>query len=112
MNRTVLVVDDEPPVLDVTAAMLQGVGCKVVTAADAFDALAKLAANQAIDILITDINMPGMSGYELAEKARQARADLQVVVLSGQETDGHGFPLIRKPFVLKDLLWIIERTTA
>jgi CheY-like chemotaxis protein len=49
MSRTVLVVDDEPPVLDVTAAMLEELGCKVVTAADAFEALAELAANQAIE---------------------------------------------------------------
>ena len=44
-----------------------------------------------------------MSGYELAEHARRARKDLGVMVLSGRETDGHGFPMVRKPFVLEDL---------
>jgi CheY-like chemotaxis protein len=71
MARTVLVVDDEPWVLDVTALMLKDFGCQVVIAADAFDALVKLAVDQAIEILITDINMPGMNGYELAESVRK-----------------------------------------
>jgi two-component system cell cycle response regulator CpdR len=112
MSRTVLVVDDEPPVLDVTAAMLEDLGCEVVTAADAFETLAKLAANQAIEILITDINMPGMNGYELAQRARQAREGLQVIVLSGRESDGRGFPIIRKPFLRQDLLRAMKRTTG
>ena len=112
MSRTVLVVDDEPPVLDVTAAMLEDLGCEVVTAADAFEALAKLAANQAIEILITDINMPGMNGYELAERTRQTREGLHVIVLSGRETDGRGFPIIRKPFLRQDLLRTMKRTTG
>ena len=62
-----------------------------------------LAADEGLKILITDINMPEMSGYEMAEHTRRAKKDLGVIVLSGRESDGHGFPMVRKPFVLEDL---------
>jgi CheY-like chemotaxis protein len=56
--------------------------------------------------------MPGMSGYELAERARQIRAKLQVILLSGRETDTHGLPLIRKPFLESDLKRVMSHTTG
>jgi hypothetical protein len=112
MARTVLVVDDESLVLEVIAAMLEDMGCRVVTATTGAEALAKLAADPRIAILISDINMPGMSGYELAESASRSRPDLQVIVSSGRETDGHGFPIIRKPFVQDDLRRTMSLTTG
>jgi two-component system cell cycle response regulator CpdR len=60
--RVVLLVDDEPLVCVVAAMMLEDLGCEVVTASDAADALEKLSTNPRIGILITDINMPGMDG--------------------------------------------------
>jgi CheY-like chemotaxis protein len=112
MARTVLVVDDEPLVLEVIATMLEDLGCRVVTATTAVEALSKLSADQQISILITDVNMPGMSGYELAEAASRKRSGLQVIVLSGRETDGHGFPILRKPFAQEDLSRTMRRTTG
>src|SRR5580698_9954828 len=103
MSRVVLLVDDDPLVLDVTTSMLEDLGCMVETAADAKQALEKLSADRRIEVLITDINMPGMDGYALAEAAQHMRLGLAVIVLSGRESDGHGFPLIRKPFVSEDL---------
>jgi two-component system cell cycle response regulator CpdR len=110
MARTVLVVDDEPLVLEVIATMLEDLGCRVVTATTAIEALSKLSAE--ISILITDVNMPGMSGYELAETASRKRSGLQVIVLSGRETDGHGFPILRKPFAQEDLQRTMRHTTG
>jgi CheY-like chemotaxis protein len=103
MAHSVLVVDDDPLVLEVTAALLEDFGCKVLTEATAASAIAHLARNDRIEILITDINMPVMNGYELAERARHMREALHVILLTGQESDGHGFPLIRKSFLGADL---------
>jgi two-component system cell cycle response regulator CpdR len=106
--RLVLLVDDEPIVRAVAALMLEDIGCEVVTAADAADALKKLSTDSRIEILITDINMPGMNGYELAERAKRVRERLKVILLSGREREDCGFPLIRKPFLRDDL----KRTMA
>jgi CheY-like chemotaxis protein len=102
------VVDDEPLVLAITASMLEDLGCEVVTAANAPEALAALSADPRVEILITDINMPGMDGYELAEKAKRVREGVGVIPLSGREQEGSEFPLIRKPFLESDL----KRTMA
>lgn len=108
MSRVVLVVDDEQLVLDITASMLEDLGCHVVTASNGTDALKQLSDDARIEILITDINMPGMNGYELANAAKHLREQLNVIVLSGRENEGRGFPFIRKPFMRDDL----ERTMA
>ena len=112
MSRVVLVVDDEPLVLDITASMLSDLGCEVITAADADQALKMLATDSRIEILITDINMPGMDGYALAEAAKQMRKELNVILLSGRERESHGFPLVRKPFLKDDLVKTMERNTG
>ena len=112
MARLVLVVDDEPLILDVTASMLEDLGCEVATAASGNDALQKLSIDRRIEILITDLNMPGMSGYELAERAKRMRERLKVIVLSGRENDGNRFPLIRKPFLAEDLKRTMAQHTA
>ena len=67
-------------------------GCETVTAAGGKEALEKLATNKRIEILVTDINMPGMDGYALAEAATQMREDLKVIVLSGRASGKTGFP--------------------
>jgi len=77
MAHTVLVVDDDPAVLDVIASMLEDIGCDVVCAQSGNEALETLTQQQNISILITDINMPGMDGHELAERATRIRADAQ-----------------------------------
>lgn len=112
MSRVVLVVDDEPLVLGVTASMLEDLGCEVITANNANEALKKLSADERIEILITDINMPGMDGYELADTAVHMRKKLNVIVLSGRQGEGHGFPLIRKPFMREDLKRTIIQYTG
>jgi two-component system, cell cycle response regulator CpdR len=107
--RTVLVVDDEPLVLDVTASILKDFGCEVETATSGAEALAKLKANEAIGLLITDINMPGVSGYELAARAKQNRAGVKIILLSGAETEARGLPFIRKPVRDHDLARVMKQ---
>ena len=112
MGRRVLVVDDDALVLELTASMLQELGCEVRQERSASEALATIADDQNIDVLITDINMPGLSGIELAQRARSFRDRLQVILLSGRESKGHGFPLIRKPFLKSDLQQVMAEINA
>jgi CheY-like chemotaxis protein len=112
MSHTVLVVDDDPAVLDVVVGMLEDLGCEVVSAHSGSDALNRLKQNRDISILITDINMPGMDGHELAERARRARPELNVLQLSGREPRRGGLPMIRKPFSFEELAEILQRTTG
>jgi CheY-like chemotaxis protein len=85
--RRVLVVDDDPLLVGLTAEMVEELGCDVRTARNGIEALDRLAGDQKIEILITDIDMPGMSGYELAGRAKQIKPDLQILLLSGRESD-------------------------
>ena len=66
MARRALVIDDDPLVLEVVASMLEELGCETLTARSGTDALGKLAKDQSIEILIADIEMPGLSGIDMA----------------------------------------------
>ena len=112
MSHVVLIVDDDSDVLDVVESMLQELGCEVVSAQNGAEALEQLARNERSSILITDINMPGMDGHELAERARRARPGLRVLQLSGREPRRGGLPMIRKPFTLEDLANTMKQTTG
>jgi len=63
MPRSMLVVDDDPSVLEVVADMLEDLGCNVISAGSGADALGQLRRNEKIAILISDINMPGMDSH-------------------------------------------------
>ena len=112
MTHLVLVVDDDALVLEVIASMLDDLGCEVVTATSGAEALDLLSSNSRISILITDINMPGMDGHELAERATRIRPTLRVLQLSGRERRRGGFPMIRKPFTEDDLFRVMQQTTG
>jgi len=67
---------------------------------------------EGIDMLFTDVNMPGLSGRELAERARDFRPQLRVLLVLGLESDGRGFPLLRKPFSQSDLRRVMADTAG
>lgn len=112
MTHTVLVVDDDSSVLEMLVNMLEDLGCDVVSARSGEEALAQLEQNERISILITDINMPGMDGHELAELATRVRPNLKVLQLSGREPRRGGLPMIRKPFSFEDLANVMKQTTG
>ncbi|MGY3651949.1 CheY-like chemotaxis protein [Bradyrhizobium sp. LM4.3] len=85
MTHAVLLVDDDPAVLDVIASMLEEIGCKVIRANRGAEAFL-LQHHDRISVLITDINMPSMDGHELAERATRLRPALKVLQLSGRAT--------------------------
>ena len=111
MARVVLLVDDDPLVRAVAALMLEDLGCEVVTAAGRH-AIDTLVADDRIEILITDVNMPDMDGFAVAQAATRMRQELKVIILSGRESDGRGFPIVRKPFLLGDLRRTMEQHTG
>ena len=83
-NETILVVEDEAAVRELAVATLTGLGYKVLEAANGRDALALTAATPAIDLLFTDVVMPGgMGGQALAEELRKSRPGLRVLYCSG-----------------------------
>ena len=73
MSRVVLVVGDDPAVLELVAEMLTELGCEVITQQESMAALGALAQDQRIELLLTDINMPGIAGHELAKQAKRLR---------------------------------------
>jgi CheY-like chemotaxis protein len=109
---TVLLVEDEPEVCRVTTALLTRLGYRVLTAATGEDALS-VAREQGpgMDVLVTDVVMPGMSGVELAERLRASVPALPVVFLTGyadQEMPA-GAIVLEKPYSPADLAKILAR---
>jgi len=100
----VLLVEDLPAVRTLTAQILSGAGYRVTDAEDGEMALHKLAAMpQPPDVLVTDMQMPGMDGRELARKVRYARPDLPVLFISGFAPEAVAFhaPGAREGFLPK-----------
>ncbi|MEA3125381.1 MAG: hypothetical protein QOD67_2400 [Caballeronia sp.] len=109
---TVLIVEDEPDVLDAAAQLFRSIGYEVVTTTNGVDAMAILKRRSDIDILFTDVVMPkGMTGIQLARQAREFRADLKVILASGfplpalREQYGRidDFAFVVKPYLLAEL---------
>lgn len=92
-GRTILVADDSPVILDVIAEMLRGYGMTVIEASDGEQALAQLEAHPEVQLLITDVEMPRMSGLQLirAMRARGAARRIPAIVVStrGSDADKH-----------------------
>lgn len=103
----VLVVDDETIILWGTAALLESLGHKVIRANSGVRALEALHDCQEITALLTDFQMPNMSGIELAEEARRLRPDLPVIMATGhtslQSTTGRPWVVLAKPFTRDEL---------
>jgi two-component system cell cycle sensor histidine kinase/response regulator CckA len=82
-TATVLLVDDETAVLKILGAMLTLHGYNVLEAEDYYTALQAAESHGRIDLLITDISLPGLNGFELARKLLQYRPELRVLLMSG-----------------------------
>jgi CheY-like chemotaxis protein len=83
LDATVLVVDDDPEVLEVAVTACEEIGLTVLHAEDGAGALEMLRDNPEIELLLTDIAMPNMTGWELAHAAKQKYPDLKVNYTSG-----------------------------
>ena len=97
---SILVVDDDALVLGNTAARLEDLGHRVTVASSGQDAL-RLLERDVVDALVTDHAMPGMTGLQLADRARGLHPGLPVLVVSGYAelpSQGAGYPRLAKPF--------------
>jgi signal transduction histidine kinase len=105
-GRTILVVEDNDDVLEVAVAMLADLGYGVLTARNAAEATALLEGGALVDVLFTDVVMPGgASGIDLARRARETYPELKVLLTSGYAAQlaavdnvGPGFAVIGKPY--------------
>jgi len=110
-GETVLVVEDEPVVRGVIVEMLQDQGYRTLQAIDGPSGLRLLRLNQRIDLLVTDVGLPGMNGRQLADQARETRADLKILFITGYAENvaiangflAPGMEMITKPFDLDNL---------
>ena len=110
-GATILVVDDEPVVLDTVRDGLSAHGYQVLRAASGDEALQVAQAHQGSNALaLVDVIMPGMSGPEVAQRLHASRPELKILFMSGFSTEVvvvHGLdagdPLLVKPFSLDTL---------
>jgi CheY-like chemotaxis protein len=118
---TILIVEDDPDVLDVTVEAIKTFGYSVLTAENAAEALKILERETPIDVLFSDVVMPrGMNGVELAQEARKQRPNLRVVLasgyakemLKGQEKAIPGVAFIPKPYHIPELAELLRDMTG
>jgi two-component system, OmpR family, response regulator len=84
MSTTVLLAEDDTPSREIFHTVLDEAGYHVLDAADGKTALA-LLSNEPVDLLLTDVTMPGMSGIQLLERAKLLRPDLRAIVMTGHD---------------------------
>ena len=119
-GQTVLVVDDEPAVRLMISEVLTELGFAFAEAADADAALTVLRSEIVIDLLITDIGLPGMNGWQMSEVARKSRPELKVIFVTGYTGDivlnkgssGDDINVITKPFKIDELMTKILSLTV
>jgi CheY-like chemotaxis protein len=113
---TVLVVDDYDEIRELTEAILSSAGYRVLSAEDAESALALAAAHpEGIDLLLSDVSLPGMHGAELARALLKMMPRIRVVLTSGSPPEPGDEPtpgtkFVQKPFDSETLLSAISET--
>jgi CheY-like chemotaxis protein len=119
-DRTqVLVAEDEPMLRILVVEMLESAGFKVIEAGDGVEALNLLKGNPDVELLISDIKMPGMDGYTLVDAGLALRPSLKIMLMSGyadvptpaslKERD---VEILHKPFDLDQLCVLAAQMTA
>ena len=110
-GETILVVEDDASVRILVVALLSELGYRVMEVADTTEALKILQSSSRIDLLVSDVGLPGLNGRQLAEIAREQRPELPVLFMTGyaaaaarrSEFLGPRMEMISKPFVIDAL---------
>ena len=107
---TVLLAEDEPMLRQVVGATLRQDGFEVIEAGDGEAGLQVLQSPRRVDILLTDVKMPGLNGYQLAEAAMSLRPEMRILFMTGYADEtvpdaivGASIPILRKPFDFDNL---------
>ena len=111
-GEVVLVVEDESAVRDLVVDVLQELGYRAVEAVDGPAGLKLIQSRMRLDLLVTDIGLPGLNGRQLADAARELRPDLKILFMTGyaeNATIANGFlepgmEMITKPFAIEALV--------
>jgi len=111
MSATVLLAEDDAPSRQIYLTVLNSEGYSVIEVPDGQSAL-DVINSRPVDLLLTDIMMPGMTGIELLERAREVRPDLRAIVMTGHKTSdavigalrNHACEFLEKPFRTEELL--------
>jgi PAS domain S-box-containing protein len=120
-GETVLIVDDEPSVRMLVTEVLEDLGYTAIEAADSAAGLKVLQSDVRIDLLVTDVGLPGgMNGRQMADAGRERRHDLKVLFITGYAENavlGNGYlrpgmQVLTKPFVLETLATRIKDLIA
>jgi PAS domain S-box-containing protein len=118
-GKTVLLVEDDTGVRAVAETLLVELGCSVVTAGDGPHALRVLERSPEVDLLLTDMIMPGgMSGVELAQTALLTNPELKVLLSTGYADESregvaeHGWSVLRKPYQAEELSEAVRAALA
>ncbi len=114
----VLVVDDEPELVGLVCKQLTRLGYIAQGCAGPAEALATLSSDTHIDVVVSDLAMPKMSGIELAERIRRDHADIAIVLCSGRVTEEDReraeragiSEILAKPFAAQQLAAVMERS--
>lgn len=117
-DRRVLVIEDEPAVRALVVDVLGDLGYRVIEAVDGPSGLELLRDGEEIDLVISDIGLPGLDGRQVIEAARQGRPDLKVLFMTGYAENATaaagfldpGMALITKPFSVEGLIGRIQET--
>ena len=111
LGETVMVVEDDPAVRLIVTEVLEELGYGAIEAVDANRAIPILQSDERIDLLVTDVGLPGLNGRQLAEIARQTRPDLKVLFITGYAQNAavragfldDGMDMMTKPFAVEAL---------
>jgi signal transduction histidine kinase len=113
---TILLVDDDPLIATSTSDMLEDLGHTVIERNSGQSALEVLRGHEAIDLMVTDYAMAGMTGVELALEARELRPKMPILLATGYadltESSGFDLPRLAKPYQQAQLRQEIERLLA
>jgi DNA-binding NtrC family response regulator len=117
MSAKILVIDDEPDIVELTRLNLESEGFDVATAETGTEALTSIKEGEQYEILLTDLRLPDIDGIELVQRLKEIAPDSEIIVVTGygstekaiEATKAGAFYFLEKPVEFDELLILIEK---